>query len=887
MAIQKPGIPTVIQSSGADSQTQELRPAVTSMASTVDSDNAVPTQSERELDTIAHRIERQELVVRIREQVQKFVPPGSRIAVISDGDDELVRYATVEGWHFPQAADGAYAGYSPASSHDALEHLKSMIAKGATHLLLPPESFWWLEFYSSFEHYLQRNATLMAIDPDTCVLLSLEPPEEVKDPSTETAHSIWSILAHMQEAAEATALTSEKRCRKYGVEAYGTGEFIEAENWFARAVELPNSHARNWLWLSIVQSTLGNVAAARASAQQALIRNPELIAAEWQLVSLAQSEGDTTACLQLVRSLIDRYPNDLETLHRAARIQLDLSATGEVVDTVARLLLVSPDDDEVPFLLAAAYAPIVDPDDCLTTIQSRIALSDSLLKRVPVALYLESNRPSLAWNLVRSSIDDSLDNHFLSYAGDFLMWWGELKFACEVYAWALMKNPGDNATARKLESLAAEHQVLLGLWSPPVLAYQPIVPVAGRVLHIVSHSLPQDSTGYSVRTHYICLSQREMGLDPHVVTQLGFPWSLSSKGGKTVEQVDGIDYHRIGTGEEIPLLFDARLSRNIEEAARLVEQLKPAVLQASSDYRNALIALELGRVFDLPVIYSVRGFWEETRLVGQGPGAEKSDSYSLHQKRELECMLRADAVVTLAEVMKVQLIERGVPAEKIMVVPNAVDANTFKVVERDIELASSLRIQADEVVLGYISSFNPYEGIRYIIDAIAILRSQGHRVRGLLVGDGQERKRLEQHAANLGVADAVTFTGRVPHADVLKYYSLIDIFVVPRTAARVSQLVTPLKPYEAMAAGRLVVVSRVQALCEMVIDGTTGLTFHPEDAADLAAVVGPYLYFPELRQQFGKAAREWVCANRSWKHNGQKYRALYDKLAGKYVTEDQ
>ena len=241
-------------------------------------------------------------------------------------------------------------------------------------------------------------------------------------------------------------------------------------------------------------------------------------------------------------------------------------------------------------------------------------------------------------------------------------------------------------------------------------------------------------------------------------------------------------------------------------------------------------------------------------------------------------MHRSDAVVTLAEVMKRQLVERGVPTEKITVIPNAVDVDAFRPVPRDMGLAMQLGLAPDEAVLGYVSSFAPYEGITYLIEALAILRDRGHRVRALLVGDGDERSRLEQKAAELGVADHVIFTGRVPHVQVLQYYSLIDLFIVPRTADRVSQLVTPLKPYEAMATARLVVVSRVEALREMVVEGSTGLAFEPENAADLARVVEPFLFDAEARMRMGASARQWVVAHRTWKQNGQTYRALYDSL---------
>ena len=168
--------------------------------------------------------------------------------------------------------------------------------------------------------------------------------------------------------------------------------------------------------------------------------------------------------------------------------------------------------------------------------------------------------------------------------------------------------------------------------------------------------------------------------------------------------------------------------------------------------------------------------------------------------------------------------------------------------------------------------------MRYLLHAIADLVQRGHDVRGLIVGDGAERAQLVEGAASLGIADRVVFTGRVPREEVLRYYSLIDVFVAPRTADRVSQLVTPLKPFEAMAAARAVVVSRVEALREIVQDGITGLTFEPEDAQDLASVLEPLIHNAERRRALGLAARRWVCEHRTWQQVGERYRRLYESM---------
>jgi glycosyltransferase involved in cell wall biosynthesis len=363
-----------------------------------------------------------------------------------------------------------------------------------------------------------------------------------------------------------------------------------------------------------------------------------------------------------------------------------------------------------------------------------------------------------------------------------------------------------------------------------------------------------------------------------VVTRLGFPWDAGITGAATVDIVDGSPYHRLRAAQRTPLRLDDRLAETVAGTERLAREIRPAVLHAASDYRNAAVALAVGEALGIPVVYEVRGFWEETRLPVQGAGAEARECYLHHRERELDCMRRADHVVTLAEVMRGELVARGVDPARITVVPNGVEANRFPGLERNDELADRLGINRDDEVIGYISSLSSYEGVRYLIAAAARLRRDGRPVRCLIVGDGEERPLLERQAADIGDPGLAIFTGQVPHSDVRSYYSLIDVFVVPRTAERVSQLVTPLKPYEAMANGRAVVVSRVPALSEMVVDGINGLTFAPEDDADLAAVVRDLLEQPARREELGRSARDWVLANRAWSRNAVAYTDLYRTL---------
>lgn len=400
---------------------------------------------------------------------------------------------------------------------------------------------------------------------------------------------------------------------------------------------------------------------------------------------------------------------------------------------------------------------------------------------------------------------------------------------------------------------------------------------SGCVLHLVTRSLPYYTTGGSVRTQYVARAQRDAGLNAVVATSLGFPWSDGEVPASRTTEVDGVTYHHIGSEAVLDVPLDERLRRTVEALLPLADELRPAVLHPASDYRNALVALALGRRLGIPVVYEVRGFPEERLRRRPGSRAWMDRSVA---RRELErrCALAADHVVTLGSAMKEHLVARGVPAAGITIVPNGVDSSVFAPMPRDRRLAARLGIDRAETVIGYVSSFKAFEGIETILEATARLRSRGKPVRALLVGGGDQEEPLRRRARELDIESQVTFAGRVAHADVPRYYALIDIFVCPRRAETTSELVTPLKPFEAMAMECAVIVSRTQALREIVEDGVTGRTFTPEDSAELAAVCAKLIERLDERGRLAAAGRAWVIANRSWSGHGWRYRNLYEKL---------
>jgi glycosyltransferase involved in cell wall biosynthesis len=444
--------------------------------------------------------------------------------------------------------------------------------------------------------------------------------------------------------------------------------------------------------------------------------------------------------------------------------------------------------------------------------------------------------------------------------------------------------------ARLRKSLLAELAMLepgrltLGTPARPALASGPTSAPAParrgstRVLHIVTDALPSTSAGYTIRTQEIAVAQRLAGMDPHVTTRIGFPVTAGAMDGRATVTVDGVPYHRL-----LPWIMPGRMDRlyqtHLRHAARLTQRLKPAVLHAASNYANAVIALALRDATGLPVVYEVRGFWEDTWLSRHVVNADLklSDRYVYTRALETHCMVEADRVVTLGEAMREEIAARGVPGDKITIVPNAVSEEFLRPLPDGAALKASLGIKPGEHVVGLVSSLVAHEGIGTLLEAVKILNDRGVRTRALIVGDGPERTALQRQAAGLDL-DAV-FTGRVPSAKVRDYHAVLDVFVVPRTPDRVCQLVTPLKPVEAMASGLPVVVSSVRALAEIVHDRETGLLSPPLDAGELADRLQQLLASPDLRAKLGANARDWVARDRTWAHNAARYREIYGSLS--------
>jgi glycosyltransferase involved in cell wall biosynthesis len=448
---------------------------------------------------------------------------------------------------------------------------------------------------------------------------------------------------------------------------------------------------------------------------------------------------------------------------------------------------------------------------------------------------------------------------------------GRYAEATEAADAALAAVPGDSAAKQERKRVV---QVVDRYQRVPSVARSATTetPVDGRPLHLVEVSIRDVQSGYTIRTHHVATAQLQAGLDPHVLVVGAEP----PKGILTTS-IDGVAYRWLPGAVGLRRASSTSWDDLAAQAADVVAELRPTVIHAATPPTVGNLGRALARWSGLPLVYEVRGFRDEFWRISHGED-ENVDHAVLSRQADTDTMREADSVVTLGEQMKAEVIERGAAAERVAIVPNAVDTARFRPGPRDPGLAASYGIERSDVVIGYISSFQPYEDFATLVDAIAILRDRGRPVRGLLVGDGSTLGEIRRRVASRGMQDVIRLPGRIPHAAVPQHHRLIDVFVVPRIATRLAQLVTPLKPLEAMASGRALAVARLDALTETVVPGQTGVTFEPGDAADLASVVERLVLDPFERRRLGEAARTWVERERTLARNGQRYREIYARL---------
>jgi glycosyltransferase involved in cell wall biosynthesis len=435
---------------------------------------------------------------------------------------------------------------------------------------------------------------------------------------------------------------------------------------------------------------------------------------------------------------------------------------------------------------------------------------------------------------------------------------------------------GDGRARRGQRSrLAAEVSVLAG--AVPALDRTSYSGIPGRVLHLLTNSLPHTSSGYAQRSHSILAAQHAAGWEVLAVTRLGYPVQVGKIFAKPEDVVDGVRYRRI-LPPQLAATMDARLQQQAEELLDIVLEFKPSVLHTTTHYVNALVVRAVAQAVGVPWVYEVRGQLADTWASTRGPAAKESERYRLFQEREAEVMRDADLVVTLGSAMKANIVAAGIPEAKVLIAPNAVGGDFLK---EPLDAGSARRelgLNESGQYIGTVSSLVAYEGLDGLIEAFTLLAPQFPHLKLLIVGDGVSRPALEVQARQSGYGDRIIFTGRVPRDQAVRYHQALDIFVVPRKDLDVTRSVTPLKPVEALASARPVVASSLPALAEIVREGVSGSLVQAGDTPALAAALESLLRASTRGVRMGHAGRVEVLGTRTWAANARALAAAYSEL---------
>jgi PEP-CTERM/exosortase A-associated glycosyltransferase len=398
-----------------------------------------------------------------------------------------------------------------------------------------------------------------------------------------------------------------------------------------------------------------------------------------------------------------------------------------------------------------------------------------------------------------------------------------------------------------------------------------------RVLHVLDHSLPLHS-GYTFRTRAILKAQEGHGLEVRGITGQRHNLEAAVTGAR--EGADGLTFHRTPGLPSGPAPFREMGEIEALTAAiiALAHEWRPDIIHAHSPALCGAAAQRAARALGVPFVYEIRAFWEDA-AVGNLSGTEGNLKYRLTRALETSVAKAADALFTICHGLKDDLVARGIPAGRVNIMPNGVDLSLFgDPPPRDEALAGELGIAPGAPVIGYIGSFYAYEGVDDLIAAMPILRQSHADARLLLVGAGPMDESWRAAAARLPEPEAVIFTGRVPHTQVERYYSLVDVLAYPRKAQRLTDLVTPLKPLEAMAQRRLVAASSVGGHRELMQDGETGTLFAPDDPAACAAALARVLDNRADWEAMKQRGVAHVRTRHDWAENARNYLSVYHLL---------
>ena len=380
--------------------------------------------------------------------------------------------------------------------------------------------------------------------------------------------------------------------------------------------------------------------------------------------------------------------------------------------------------------------------------------------------------------------------------------------------------------------------------------------------------------GYTSRSRSIVNTQKALGMDPVVLTSVRH----QNDTGVAREELDGIRYYRSQAQRKVDRAL-VKEALEIHELRRRIVQVakieKPDLIHGHSSILCGIPAFLASRQLGLPCVYEIRAFWEDAS-VDHGTSVEGSPKYVAIQKAETLLARKADALIGICQGIKTELIHRGLDERSVFVIPNGVEVDRFVPRARDEALAQRLGLSGKTVV-AYIGTFANFEGVPLLVKALIDLIKHGRDdLGGLIVGEGTTYDECRKLAEDARLSDRILHPGKVPHSEIDAMYSLVDILAYPRHSKRITELVTPLKPLEAMSMEKAVIGSGVGGLLELITDGETGLIHRADDVADLAAKICTLADDPELRRRLGRNGRAYVVRTRQWRRIIEDHFAVYD-----------
>lgn len=395
----------------------------------------------------------------------------------------------------------------------------------------------------------------------------------------------------------------------------------------------------------------------------------------------------------------------------------------------------------------------------------------------------------------------------------------------------------------------------------------------GRVMYCAHSTGHYNSNGYSTRTAELVLGMKNQGMDVLVAARPGYPWDVPADQPKPASQrftrtISGVE-HIFSPG---PSWTSQPLDHYWHEASdayvREAQRARVAAIHSASNHVTALPALVAARRLGIPFSFEVRGLWEITEA-SEKPSWHESEKYQLAQRLETLVAVNADVVFAITDQVRDELVTRGVKRDKIQLLPNGVDTDRFTPMPPSDRIRRKLGLPNGVPVIGYAGSLVHYEGISDLLSAVGILKEQSVDFRAVIVGDGAELPRLMAQSAALGIEDYVHFTGRVKAEDVPEYLSIFDVMPCPRVRLPVTELVSPLKPLEAMSAGKAMVLTDLGPLREFAGESQErALLAEPSDPGSLAEALRRLLTDQQLRQEMGRRARLWTIRSRQWRSIG-------------------